>query len=38
MFFYKVFNPLHVAIEKGNSEIVKLILEKKFIDANSKYI
>lgn len=39
-FFINVFNKnaLHIAIEKGNSEIAHLLLEKNFININDKSI
>lgn len=36
IFFYAT--PLHLAIEKGNIEIVRLLLSKPNLNINSKYI
>lgn len=39
--FYFVFinkTPLHIAIEKGDANVVKFLLKNKFIDVNLKSI
>lgn len=36
--FLNEISALHLAIEKGNIQVVKLLLEQKNIDVNSKYI
>lgn len=39
--FYKYFNieaPLHIAVEKRNTKIVKVLLDKEGIDINLKQI
>lgn len=39
-FYYLIFNrtPLHIAIEKDNAEIIKLLVENEQFDPNIKYI
>lgn len=40
MIFKYIFNkaPLHLAVEKGNTEIVKLLISNKNIDINQFFI
>lgn len=39
-FYYLILNrtPLHIAIEKDNAEIIKLLVENEQFDPNIKYI
>lgn len=40
MIFQYIFNktPLHLAVEKGNTEIVKLLISNKNLDINQFFI